>query len=206
MASYFEDKSMEDPEKVRLRQRNQVNSNPNLDDFMGSSSTASASRPTNNPSEGSTNSFAGLASIFSSILESTAVQSDGPQQQVLAGLISQLNQEAQFGTKGQPPASKFFTRNLPSVKGPSTPCAICVEPFNPTDQEDPAKTLPCKHIFHKKCLIPWLKLHNTCPFCRWEVPTDDAVYERGRKERQKVEAKKRGLVLEEDEDEDFMYG
>ncbi|KAJ3077081.1 hypothetical protein HDU98_008513 [Podochytrium sp. JEL0797] len=162
--SYWTDKGIEDPELARLRQRqnNGAGSNPNLDDFMGTLPGASATGPAGQAT-GGTDTFLGLAS---SMRDSAAVQADGSQRQVLEGLISQLNQEAQSGTGGKPAASKFFMRNLPSVQGPTTPCAICVESFSASNSDDPAKKLPCNHIFHKQCLLPWLKLHNTCPFCR----------------------------------------
>ncbi|KAJ3130929.1 hypothetical protein HK100_007155 [Physocladia obscura] len=99
-------------------------------------------------------------------------------------------------------ASDGILRN--ETKNQPAPCSICVENFDSESRDDPAKQLPCNHVFHKQCITPWLKLHNTCPFCRWEVPTDDAVYERGRKQRQKVEAKKRGIVLDDEEDDDPM--
>ncbi|KAJ3232535.1 hypothetical protein HDU78_007008 [Chytriomyces hyalinus] len=207
MATYYEEHDMEDPNARRRNNNNNGELNPNLDDFMAVAPTPTPTSTSTRTSEQET--ILGLASIFTSLRSNPAVQASGDQQQVLESLISQLNQDAQFGTQGKPPASKFFVRNLPSVKAPSNPCAICVEHFTATE-DDPAKILPCKHIFHKQCLTPWLKLHNTCPFCRFEVQTDDAVYERDRKKRMKVEAKKRGLDLDDDDDDEdpmgHMYG
>lgn len=33
--------------------------------------------------------------------------------------------------------------------------------------------MPCGHIYHPDCLNPWLQDHNTCPVCRFELPTEE---------------------------------
>jgi DNA-directed RNA polymerase subunit RPC12/RpoP len=48
-------------------------------------------------------------------------------------------------------------------------CPICSEEF-PVDSH--ATRLPCSHIFHRNCLIPWLELKQNCPICRTSV-TDE---------------------------------
>lgn len=45
-------------------------------------------------------------------------------------------------------------------------CAVCQDKYKENDQ---VTCLPCKHIYHKDCVIPWLKMHCTCPVCRTEV-------------------------------------
>ncbi|KAK8658391.1 hypothetical protein V6N13_036598 [Hibiscus sabdariffa] len=99
----------------------------------------------------------------------------------LEQLIQQLaeNDPNRYGT---PPASKSAIDTLPSVKimksGLSSEfnqCAVCMDEF---EEGTEAKQMPCKHLYHKDCIVPWLELHNSCPVCRHELPTDDPDYER----------------------------
>jgi len=45
-------------------------------------------------------------------------------------------------------------------------CSICCTGF---EQGEEAITLPCGHLYHKACVIPWLKRASTCPECRHEL-------------------------------------
>ncbi|KAG7600854.1 putative transcription factor C2H2 family [Arabidopsis thaliana] len=98
-------------------------------------------------------------------------------------LLEQLA-ESDNSRRGAPPASVSCVRNLPRViiaeehvmKG--LVCAICKELFtlrNETTQ------LPCLHLYHAHCIVPWLSARNSCPLCRYELPTDDKDYEEGKR-------------------------
>ncbi|KAI4347361.1 hypothetical protein L6164_008177 [Bauhinia variegata] len=98
----------------------------------------------------------------------------------LEQLIQQLaeNDPNRYGT---PPASKSAIAGLPNIKiseellaSDSSQCAVCKDSF---ELGEVAKQVPCKHIYHNDCIIPWLELHNSCPVCRYELPTDDPDYE-----------------------------
>ena len=101
--------------------------------------------------------------------------------------LAQLLSMADYGNAGKPPASKETVSKLPVFKVEEkhckktpegtldTPnCAICCSNINLGEQ---AQLLPCGHMFHPECTKPWLAQHNTCPICRYELPTDDPYYE-----------------------------
>ncbi|KAK4785400.1 hypothetical protein SAY86_002089 [Trapa natans] len=104
----------------------------------------------------------------------------------LEQLIQQLaeNDPNRYGT---PPASKSAVEALPTVRitdeilnSEMNQCAVCQDDF---EKDMEVKQMPCKHIYHSDCLLPWLELHNSCPVCRHELPTDDADYEGTRRTR-----------------------
>ncbi|XP_028316319.1 E3 ubiquitin-protein ligase RNF130 [Gouania willdenowi] len=45
-------------------------------------------------------------------------------------------------------------------------CAVCIETYRPNDV---VRILPCKHVFHKVCVDPWLDEHCTCPMCKLNI-------------------------------------
>ncbi|XP_011636756.1 E3 ubiquitin-protein ligase RNF115 isoform X2 [Pogonomyrmex barbatus] len=42
-------------------------------------------------------------------------------------------------------------------------CSVCWEDFK---LSEPVRQLPCQHVYHAPCIVPWLELHGTCPICR----------------------------------------
>ncbi|CAN1228159.1 E3 ubiquitin-protein ligase RING1 [Linum grandiflorum] len=83
---------------------------------------------------------------------------------------------------GQPPAARWAVERLPSLVlakedlgTDNTTCAVCKDDMKAGEK---AKLLPCTHRYHEDCIVPWLKIRNTCPVCRHELATDDVDYER----------------------------
>ena len=99
-----------------------------------------------------------------------------------------------------PPASQRVLASLPLVKvtaddileAANKECLICLEEQKIGSW---ACKLQCGHLYHKQCISEWLEKHCTCPVCRFELETDDTVYERDRK----LRMKKRKLRLRKDE-------
>lgn len=51
----------------------------------------------------------------------------------------------------------------PVESGQETECTVCACLLKSGEK---AKVLRCGHGFHGECLVPWLKLKNSCPVCR----------------------------------------
>ncbi|MCD9559798.1 hypothetical protein HAX54_018097 [Datura stramonium] len=84
-------------------------------------------------------------------------------------LLSEL-----MSKEGQPPASKASIEALPSVEiceeGQKGECAICLDEW---EIGGVVKEMPCKHRFHGDCVEKWLKIHGSCPICRYKMPEED---------------------------------
>ncbi|KAL8154421.1 hypothetical protein V2J09_012181 [Rumex salicifolius] len=88
-----------------------------------------------------------------------------------------------FSRRGAPPASESFVNNLPRVfinpnqkKPNEVSCAVCKDPMFIGSE---AIQLPCLHLYHPCCILPWLARRNTCPLCRHQLPTDDMDFDMG---------------------------
>ncbi|CCI42106.1 unnamed protein product [Albugo candida] len=108
-----------------------------------------------------------------------------PGDYVVGNLSTVINQLMQNDSNrhGTPPAAKEAIEKLPMLAitqediNINPECAVCKDEFNLAEE---ARRMPCTHTFHPDCILPWLKQHNSCPICRYELPTDDADYERQR--------------------------
>ncbi|XP_057522045.1 E3 ubiquitin-protein ligase CIP8-like [Amaranthus tricolor] len=93
--------------------------------------------------------------------------------------------------RGSPPAAESVIENLSSIQvavesleEDEVVCAICRDEVL---GKEVMKQLPCLHYYHGDCIVPWLKIRNTCPVCRHELPTDDAEYENQKRAREQDE-------------------
>ncbi|KAL8539073.1 hypothetical protein ACS0TY_000896 [Phlomoides rotata] len=99
-----------------------------------------------------------------------------------SGFDRLLDQLAQVEVNGigridsNPPASKAAIESMPTVEiidkhiAVESHCAVCKEAF---ELGIDAREMPCKHLYHQDCILPWLSLRNSCPVCRHELPTDN---------------------------------
>ncbi|KAJ1961530.1 hypothetical protein GGI12_003198 [Dipsacomyces acuminosporus] len=190
MASYYSELGIKDESSsqdegissgYRGRWVNQV-----MEDFMN---IDNSNRQTPVAALASPESYLNLARLFGEFRDNDEGGSE--HQQFLESLIMQLVEEANTSVSGPPPASKEFIRTLPviGIRGliHKEGCTICNEEFA-LDGEGGVTRLPCKHYFHRDCIKPWLELHNTCPMCRFEVPTDDPRWLEKKRDEERREA------------------
>lgn len=97
-------------------------------------------------------------------------------------LLQTLAESDGGGRRGAPPAAKSAVMELPTVEVASEDdafaCAVCKDMVNVGET---AKKLLCGHRYHGDCILLWLSSRNSCPICRFELPTDDPEYEEQRK-------------------------
>lgn len=91
----------------------------------------------------------------------------------LDAIVTQLLN--QMDGTGPPPLAKDKIKEIPVVVitqdqvGKNLQCSVCWEDFR---LDEPVRKLPCEHVYHENCIIPWLELHGTCPICRKSLGDD----------------------------------
>ena len=99
--------------------------------------------------------------------------------------LSQIEINSLGRSAPNPPASKAVVESMPSVEinethvVSETYCAVCKEAFEIGHE---AREMPCKHIYHSDCILPWLAMRNSCPVCRHELPVDNSEEEEAEEE------------------------
>ncbi|KAG8440968.1 hypothetical protein GDO86_006635 [Hymenochirus boettgeri] len=107
---------------------------------------------------------------------------------LLSGMDIELG-DVDFTTWDQrlpPPASKKVVDSLPTITvtpkqaDAALKCPVCLLEF---EEGETVRKLPCEHLFHSPCILPWLGKTNSCPLCRDELPTDSLEYEEYKQEK-----------------------
>lgn len=89
------------------------------------------------------------------------------------GLQEFIEQLTGNDRRGPPPAPRAAIDAMPTVKisrmhlRSDSQCPVCQEKFELGSE---AREMPCNHIYHSDCIVPWLVEHNSCPVCRVELP------------------------------------
>ena len=111
---------------------------------------------------GENNPLMSLLSNIPRMLEGVGGGGGGPMGGMNFNQILQHLWENDPNRHGTPPASKMVVKSLPQVKVDEellrqqdcTDCGVCKEEFL---LESMVFIMPCKHIFHPDCLLPWLE-------------------------------------------------
>lgn len=74
------------------------------------------------------------------------------------------------GGEARAPAAAIEALPTVEVSEPGEVCAICKDDL---PLAAAARRLPCAHLYHSSCIVPWLEVHNSCPICRCRLPSDD---------------------------------
>ncbi|XP_056131755.1 E3 ubiquitin-protein ligase RNF130 isoform X2 [Lampris incognitus] len=78
--------------------------------------------------------------------------------------------QRRLGDAAKKAISKLTTRTVKKGDKETDPdfnhCAVCIEGYQ---LNDVVRILPCKHVFHKMCVDPWLNEHCTCPMCKLNI-------------------------------------
>jgi len=127
-----------------------------------------------------------ILSIINSLLGASSENEESDMESILQYLLA--NDPNKYGN---PPTSKNAIEQLERIevsdedllllkRNNSIDCSVCKDDFV---LKTALIKLPCNHYFHEDCLNPWLLQRNSCPTCRFELPTDDLDYEAKKNDR-----------------------
>ncbi|KAA8549988.1 hypothetical protein F0562_001655 [Nyssa sinensis] len=82
------------------------------------------------------------------------------------GLEELIEQLTMHDRQGPPPAPRSSIDAMPTIKitqrhlNSDSHCPVCKDKFELGSE---ARQMPCDHIYHSDCIVPWLVQHNSCP-------------------------------------------
>lgn len=91
------------------------------------------------------------------------------------GLHELIEQLSMNDRRGPPPAPRSAIDAMPTIRisqrhlNTDAHCPVCQDKF---ELGSKARLMPCDHIYHSDCIVPWLVEHNSCPVCRVELPSE----------------------------------
>lgn len=94
------------------------------------------------------------------------------------GLQELIEQLSMNDRRGPPPAPRSAIDAMPTIRisqrhlNTDAHCPVCQDKFELGTR---ARQMPCDHIYHSDCIVPWLVEHNSCPVCRVELPALGSV-------------------------------
>ncbi|XP_021772245.1 probable E3 ubiquitin-protein ligase RHC1A [Chenopodium quinoa] len=86
--------------------------------------------------------------------------------------LQELIEQLMVDRQGPPPAPRTAIDAMPIVKitrahiQTDSHCPVCKDQFELGTE---ARQMPCNHMYHSDCIVPWLVQHNSCPVCRHEL-------------------------------------
>ncbi|KAF7815551.1 putative E3 ubiquitin-protein ligase RHC1A [Senna tora] len=98
------------------------------------------------------------------------------------GLEEFIEQLTMNDRQGPAPASRSSIDAMPTIRitrahlRSDSHCPVCQDRFELGSE---AREMPCNHIYHSDCIVPWLVQHNSCPVCRVQLPPHGHVSSQG---------------------------
>lgn len=115
----------------------------------------------------------GFEALFNGVPGIGLTRGNGGDYFIGPGLEELLEQLSANEHRGPPPAARSSIDSMPTIKisqrhlCSDSHCPVCKEKFELGSE---ARQMPCNHIYHSDCIVPWLVEHNSCPVCRQELP------------------------------------